>query len=747
MSSTDATNWQQEANQCLLQGNYDRAASLYEQAIAYGTSATIASEPDIRSHYWHLGLMLLLQGQEAEAQMTWMLGMEEGDPEQIENWTKQLIEVLQTEAERQEILADNSVAWGIRQHIREINSTDINNLLHLIQLAIKLNSFTGEELNSLGAIETLQSQQLLALDSDLLMQVLRLVLDTDPLHPSSLEFAQACIPYIGEPYIFLDILILTSVKIAYSSRQPRLAASFLELGLSLAPQNPEVLIQLTNFYQDAGEYSQGIETAKLCYSILQELPEKVFANHLILRGLMVAAGEYWAEASSVFARHESLLQSLFESQQTNLDPTTVVRLFSSTFFLPYFRDDIKTNRRLQNKVAQICQSNIQKYGSDREPQYRKRKFSTSKIGSTPNRLKLGYLSHCFKRHSVGWIARWLLKYHDRDRFQLHGYFINAQQRNDPLQEWYVNQVDKAYKSGLEAAEIVEQIEQDEIDILIDLDSITLDIICEITSLKPAPVQVTWLGWDGSGIPAVDYFIADPYVLPESAQDYYSETIWRLPQIYLAVDGFEVGVPTLRREILNIPSDAVIYFSSQMGFKRHPDTVRLQMKIVKEVPNSYFLIKGTADRESIESFFTEIAESEGVSCDRLRFLPDVAFEEIHRANLGIADVVLDTYPYNGATTTLETLWMGIPLVTRVGEQFASRNSYTMMMNVGVTEGIAWTDEEYVEWGIRLGKDATLRQQIAWKLRQSRQTSPLWNGKQFTRNMEKAYEQMWAKYIQN
>ena len=135
----------------------------------------------------------------------------------------------------------------------------------------------------------------------------------------------------------------------------------------------------------------------------------------------------------------------------------------------------------------------------------------------------------------------------------------------------------------------------------------------------------------------------------------------------------------------------------------------------------------------------------MSCDRLRFLPDVAFEEIHRANLGIADVVLDTYPYNGATTTLETLWMGIPLVTRVGEQFASRNSYTRMMNVGVTEGIAWTDEEYVEWGVRLGKDEKLRQQIAWKLRQSRQTSPLWNAEQFTRNMEKAYEQMWLKYL--
>jgi len=132
---------------------------------------------------------------------------------------------------------------------------------------------------------------------------------------------------------------------------------------------------------------------------------------------------------------------------------------------------------------------------------------------------------------------------------------------------------------------------------------------------------------------------------------------------------------------------------------------------------------------------------------LRFLPEVALEGVHRANLGIADVVLDTYPYNGATTTLETLWMGIPLVTRVGEQFAARNSYTMMMNVGVTEGIAWTDEEYVEWGIRLGKYPDLRQQIAWKLRQSRQTSPLWNAKHFTKEMEKAYEQMWQIYVKN
>ena len=205
------------------------------------------------------------------------------------------------------------------------------------------------------------------------------------------------------------------------------------------------------------------------------------------------------------------------------------------------------------------------------------------------------------------------------------------------------------------------------------------------------------------------------------------------------------MPTLRRDNLKIPSDAIIYLSAQRGYKYNPNMVRLQMQIIQAVPNSYFIVKGLADQEALQNFFIKIAESEGVAEDCLRFLSLVSSEEIHRANLAIADVVLDTYPYNGATTTMETLWMGIPVVTRVGQQFSSRNSYTMMVNAGVSEGIAWTDEEYVEWGIRLGKDSSLRQQIAGKLRQSRQTAPLWNGKLFTSEMEKAYEQMWQKYL--
>ena len=179
-------------------------------------------------------------------------------------------------------------------------------------------------------------------------------------------------------------------------------------------------------------------------------------------------------------------------------------------------------------------------------------------------------------------------------------------------------------------------------------------------------------------------------------------------------------------------------------KRHPDTIKLQLKILKEVKQSFLLIKGRSNEIATKQLFVNISEKEGVDPSRLRFLPMDSNEYVHRANLQIADVVLDTYPYNGATTTLETLWAGVPLVTRVGKQFAARNSYAFLMNVGVTEGIAWTDEEYIDWGVKFGQDEKLRSQVAWKLKKSRHTSPLWDAKQFTLDMENAYKQMWKIY---
>ena len=731
------SHWQQKTDQFLLKGDYVAAAKLYEQAIE--------NEPGIKSHYWQLGLMLLLQGQEVEAQTTWLLGVAEGEPEEIEQWSEELIEVLQTEADRQRDLRDYGVAWAIRQHIREINPTDINNLLHSIGLSTMLETYTGEELVDIGVIELLKLEQANSVDFELLMQVLKNVLDRAPFYPSSFDLTEASTAHVKDPPTFLSILMPFVNKISYSAKQVEWAARFTELALRVSPQDPEVLGTLSCFYQDFSQHSKGIETAKLCYSFMEALADKVYANFLIMRGLM-GAGGYWDEFSLALETQKSLLASLIEEQPTSLTPSATIRLFICVFFFPYFQDIPQKNIQIRRQLGKLAQLNIENYAKEKVEKCRQRRSPLLKIDPPSKRLKIGYLSHCLRSHSVGWLARWVFKYRDGDRFEVNAYLLGSEMSQDNLEDWYISKVDKAYKLGLNSQEAADKIYEDEIDILVDLDSVTLSNSCEIMAIKPAPVQVTWLGWDASSVPTIDYYIADPYVLPESAQDYYTEKIWRLPQTYIAVDGFEVAVPTLRRDHLDIGSDAVIYLSAQRGYKYNPNTARLQMQIIKAVPNSYFLIKGLADQESIKKFFVEVAESEGVGADRLRFLGLAGSEAEHRANLGIADVVLDTYPYNGATTTMETLWMGVPLVTRVGEQFAARNSYTMMMNAGISEGIAWTDEEYIEWGIRLGKDAALRQHISWKLRQSRQTAPLWNGKQFTRELEKAYEQMWRNYVE-
>ena len=737
----DAVDRQQLAAECLSKGNYTQAVRLYEEAIE--------AEPHIQSNYWHLGLMLLLDGQEAEAQTTWLLAMAQGEEEEEDLWTAELIQVLQNEAKRRETLEDYSVAWAIRQHIREISPTNINNLLHLIELYIQLKTYTGDELAELRVMDLLRAETPVEIDADLLMQVLQKVLNHLGWHPSSAELTEACLPYIPNPSAFVDFLLPLIYELTYTYRQARASIRFCELGLRVVPQHLELIRCLATFYTDLGEHSKAIEAAKLCCSLPdRRLIDKIYDNHLVLRAIMNAgACGYWEEVSSHIQIQEELLESLYKEQPTDLgSDRDMIGLYNTTFFFNYFRDAPQTNNKYRTQVAQVCQANIEIDAKEVIDRYRHRLYSPPRFNTSNKRLKIGYLSHCLRRHSVGWLARWIFQYHDREKFQLHAYLLGCTEAVDSLQAWYVNHVDKAHKTGLGGIEIAERISQDEIDILIDLDSITLSTACGILSTKPAPIQVTWLGWDASAMATIDYYIADPYVLPESAQDYYPEKIWRLPQTYIAVDGFEVGVPTLRRDQLDLPSDAVIYFSVQKGLKYHPHTAMLQLKIVKEVPNSYFLLKGYGEREALDNFFIETAEAEGVSRDRLRFLQNAPSEEIHRANLGIADIILDTYPYNGATTTLETLWMGIPMVTRVGEQFSARNSYTMMVNAGVSEGIAWTDEEYVEWGIRLGKDTVLRQQISWKLRQSRQTAPLWNAKQFTREMEKAYEQMWQIYVE-
>lgn len=720
----------------LASGNYAQAATLYEHLAD--------AEPDNKHHSWAYGLTLLLQHREEEAQSLWMLALMEGDDAQIEQWTTELATVLSTEAERQQQQQQFTVAWALRQYLRELRPIDCDNLMQLLQLSLQLGVSQSIELIEHSIVPLLNSDSGQQVSIHQRLALLRWALEQLPTEPITLTLAAACIADLEEVGCFIEALMETAIELAHARHRPDLAIQYANLCLEIYPNELSTLSHLSTFQQRNGQHAEGIETAKQWCLLAQTLPEQVFGAFLLLSAYL-QTGDYWNDIFTLFDLQQNLILELTEPPLQPLDQTTTMRLMTTTFFQPYLRDDLAQNRRIQNRLFQLCQAGVRSYAADQAQRYEQGLAQRPRpaVGDRP--LKIGYLTHCFQRHSVGWLARWLVQHHNRDRVQVYGYLWNFHPRpHDQLQQWYLNHLDEVRTFERDGLPIAEQIYRDEIDILIDLDSITADIACEVMALKPAPVQVTWLGWDASGMPAIDYFIVDPYVVPDDADQHYAEKLWRLPQTYLAVDGFEVGVPTLRRADLEVPDDAVIYMSSQSSYKRHPATVRCQMEIIKAVPNSYFLIKGITEENPVQDYFCQIAAEVGVSRDRLRFLSVVAKEEEHRANLSIADVVLDTYPYNGATTTMETLWMGIPLVTRMGNHFSSRNSYTMLVNAGIDTGIARTDAEYIEWGIRYGTDAALRQQVAMALRRSRQTAPLWNAKAFTNEMENAYEGMWQRY---
>jgi predicted O-linked N-acetylglucosamine transferase (SPINDLY family) len=729
---------QTEAYAYFTSQNYSEAEKIYFQLAN--------SFPSDKDNYWYLGLSVLLQGKSDEFQIIWAAITDNLEPNEIDQTIK-LSQILEEEAARVNALGLYKEAVSIRYCYLDLDHHDLSNLIEIVLLLIKLERLTTIEIERLQFFEIIQSGEFIPLDQSILLDFLEKILTVVDINPILLQIAESlCKAHIQyQPKITEKLLSISHLL----STDLNKSIEVLEMAARIDDQNLEIQLYLIDFHLRKTDSEAGISIAKDLYkvSLSRRSVDKLIACHWLIKALLYKSNS-WEEAFQINQDYEIHAQAFVSEGdfQKNISlKEASYYLMAIGFHYPYFYDQPQVAHSLRQAVHQLASlriiSEFQKTVDDCKKRLAIRKKSY--ISERP--IRVGYISSCLRNHSVGHLARWLIKYHDRDKFEFYGY-IGEHKYNDNLRDWYKQQFYKVYTDSFQSGlKLANEIQKDGIDILIDLDSLTFPQGCGVSVLKPCPLQVTWLGWDAAGLDNVDYFIADPYVLPDAAQEYYLEKIWRLPETYIAVDGFESSFPTARRDLLDIPSDAVVYFSAQNSIKRHPDTVKLQMQILKQVPNSYLILKSMGDQDSLQDLFFTIAEVEGIGADRLRFLPLTRTEAEHRANLAIADVILDTYPYNGATHTLETLWMEIPMVTRVGEQFAARNSYTMMVNAGLTEGIAWTDEEYVEWGIKLGTDQNLRQQVAWKLKQGKQTAPLWNSRQFTRDMETAYEQMWQIWL--
>jgi predicted O-linked N-acetylglucosamine transferase (SPINDLY family) len=696
---------------------------------------------DIWNSYWQAGVDLVLSGDMIEAQATWLTPFLESNSEIAEvDLHMSLAGFLEKAADDQHRLSNFENAINLLQCLQEVTPHNINNLFKIIYLSVQNQSFEISLLKDWSVVSILQDADLHDINQEILDQGINAVLEY--FQSSEIELITGlialCLKKSPHHITTLSLIANQAFILSHRKKRPECSVRLLEVCLANSPDNVRLSIQcsLSDSTAKAGRINKAIEIARECYQRSQNLTteEQVRASHNLLSMLM-AAGD-WIKIPDAAKEHMELLQRFIkESPDRLIAGTTII---NSSYFLNYLYDNPQHLHFLRNAIGEIYKKNLTAIIEDNTAQ----EIVPKKNGI----LRIGYIASTLRQHSVGWLSRWLFAHHDRQNLEIFLYHIN-QQEDDPFNhKFFRNKAHFSSYFGTNVDQIVNQIKRDEIDILVDLDSLALSITYEVMCYKPAPIQVTWLGWDASGCPAIDYYIADPYVLPLDADDYYSSKIWRLPHTYLAIDGFESDVPSRKRSDYNLPEDAIVYLCNQASYKHHPDILRLQLRIIKSVPNSYLLIKLQNSESKLVESYQALLDEVDIDMSQLRFLMSDPSEDIHRANLTLADVVLDTFPYNGATTTLETLWMNVPMVTKVGEAFVARNSYTFMKNAGITEGIAWTDEEYVNWGIKLGTDSDLRQKVRGKLISSRKTSPLWNAQQFTRDMENAYQLMWKRYLE-
>jgi predicted O-linked N-acetylglucosamine transferase (SPINDLY family) len=701
---------------------------------------SVAAKNILLNDCWQAGIDQILAGQSDEAQAIWLLPFfDEEVSVDEEQLSKSLIDYLSGAVDTQLAQQELANAYEITKSLCIVAPDSANALLRLLDLSIQLGDFDLETLTDPSFIAILDQALPAEINADLLYVFIQKIADilTRPHIDAYVDLLKLLASKITDARRFVCILSPQAFLLGQRLSCDQVQTKILEICLECAPVELKftILCNLAASNTHERNYDKAITIAEECVKEGQRLGamEHVCGSHRLLAALMEAGK--WDKIPSMGQQHMAIIQKfVFDNQSSVRD----VNIGAAPYFLNYLYDDPRSLHVIRNAIGDLCTQSINT--ALKQTQLSRSYQSLPKTGA----LRIGYIASTLNNHSVGWLSRWLFKYHDRSSFQLFIYNVGKIDNHPFNRQFFRDQVDVSHYLGTNAQEIVDLIRQDEIDILIDLDSLSMSTTYEVMCHKPAPIAATWLGWDTSGCPGIDYFIADPYVLPPDAEEYYRTKIWRLPQTYVAIDGFEVEVPTKHRSDYQLPEDSIIYLCAQKPYKHHPDILRLQMQIIKRVPNSYLMIQMRTNPEFLMQAYREMADKVGISIDRLCFIEEDPDEVTHRANLQLADVVLDTFPYNGATTTLETLWMGVPMVTKVGQAFVARNSYAFMQNVGVTEGIAHTDAEYVDWGVKLGTDLALRQQVMGKLLHSRKVSPLWNARSFTLEMENAYRQMWEIY---
>jgi len=359
-------------------------------------------------------------------------------------------------------------------------------------------------------------------------------------------------------------------------------------------------------------------------------------------------------------------------------------------------------------------------------------------------LRIGYLSGDFCDHPVAHVMGGVFARHDRTRFTIIAYSC-GEDDGSALRRRIARDCDRFVDiRAVSDDRAIEQLRDDTIDILVDLTVWTGFQRASVCAARPAPVQAQFLGFPGtSAAPFYDYAIVDRIVVPPEHREFFTESLVFMPHSYFPVDRDQPIASTgLNRADCGLPERGIVFCCFNQGYKIEPVVFSAWMQILAEIPDSVMWL--SCGHGTLAENLAGEAWRRGVDPSRLVFANRVADKSVHLERLALADVVLDTFAYNGHTSTTDALWAGVPVVAMLGSHFASRVSASLLTAAGREDLVAHDVQSYVQLALRLARDTAFRQSVRSHLLAARTGAPLFNTDRSVATLEQAFEAMWARH---
>jgi predicted O-linked N-acetylglucosamine transferase (SPINDLY family) len=360
------------------------------------------------------------------------------------------------------------------------------------------------------------------------------------------------------------------------------------------------------------------------------------------------------------------------------------------------------------------------------------------------RIRVGYFSADFREHPVGQLTAGLFARHDRSRFEVSA-FSHGPDTGDELRRRIEGAVERFVEvRGRSDREIAQLARELQIDIAVDLGGFTQDCRPRIFALRAAPVQVSYVGYAGTlGAPYMDYLIADRRVIPAGSERHYRERIIYLPDSYLPQDsGRLIAEREFRREQFGLPPSGVVFCCFNSSYKISPGSFAGWMRILGRVAGSVLWLSGSNAR-AVRNL-RAAAERAGIGAQRLIFAERMPSAAEHLGRHRLADLFLDTLPYNAHATASDALWAGLPVLTCLGEAFASRVAGSLLGALGLAELITCSQQAYEERAVELASHPERLADLKRRLAAQRLSAPLFDTRSYARHLESAYHSLYERY---